>query len=427
MSDVIESGHLHPITAVRRAWLQLSVFGWFAWDNRDVFGKIADKFGAWGLAWAAAVLMTALTAIVFASWRKTAFTLTADHLDYRYGLLWQVQRRIQVSQIRTVDIEHPLFGRPVGVRAMTFSTASGPTKLAYLGPHAASRLYDAVVVQTGAGSAKERGGEGIVARVATADLALSILLDAEVVLGLVVGGAVSFVPFVLSGHALTLSLALPWIRSAWRSTGKRFPRHHGWIVREVDAGYRTEFGLFNKQQYTWQRDRISSITVHQPLLWRSRNWVRVTGGIVGHEDLLLVPVTTRAQAEKMLVHIYGPDVLKAMDAPERASRRARWCTLWWRSCAFSRTQHFAAGWRGLFLKQTVTVAPVSRVLGVRVTQGPWQRLHNVAHVTLELPGGTDVEAVNRDAEEAAEIAASMRRSCVQTSLAGAPIARRAAM
>ncbi|WP_217231386.1 PH domain-containing protein [Streptomyces anulatus] len=426
MRGVIESGHLHPISAVRRAWLQLSVLGWFAWDNRSVVGKIADEFGVWGLIWAAAVLTAVITTIVFASWRKTSFTLTADHLEYRYGLIWQVQRRIQVSQIRTVDIEHPLFGRPLGVRALTFSTASGPTKLAYLGPRAASRLHDAVIAQTGARSAKKRDGEGIVSRVTAADLALSILLDAEVVLGLVVGGVVSFVPFFFSGHALTLSLALPWIRSAWRSVGRRFPRHHGWVVREVDAGYRTEFGLFNKGQYTWQRDRISSITLHQPLLWRSRNWVRVTGGIVGHEDLLLVPVATRAQAEKMLVHIYGPDVLKVMHAPEHASRRARWCTPWWRSCAFSLTQHFAAGWRGLFLKQTITVAPVSRVLGTHVTQGPWQRLHGVAHVVLALPGGTDVKAVNRDAEAAAEIAASMRRSCVQTSLAGEPIARRAA-
>ncbi|MGW2686217.1 PH domain-containing protein [Streptomyces sp. NPDC001414] len=423
MSEVIESGHLHPITAVRRAWVQISVFGWFAWDNRDVFDKIAEKFGLWGLVASAAVLLAVLLAIVFVSWRKMAFTLSADHLDYRYGLFWRVERRIQLDQIRTVDIEHPLFGRPLGVRAITFSTASGPTKLAYLGPRAAGRLHDAVIAQTGAPTAKKRGGEGVVAHVSAADLALSILLDAEVVLGLVIGGAVSFVPFVLSGHALSLGVALPWLRSAWRATGKRFPQQHGWIVREVEAGYRTECGLFNKQQYTWQRDRISSITVHQPFLWRSRNWVRVTGGIVGHEDLLLVPVTTRAQAEKMLVRIYGRSVLKLLDNPVQVSRRARWCTLWWRGCAFSYTEGFAAGWRGLFLKQTVTVSPVPRILGVRLTQGPWQRLHGVGHVTLELPGGTDVEAVNRSIEEAVDIAATMRRSCVQTARAGTPISR----
>ncbi|MGW1290865.1 hypothetical protein ACWD4N_46795, partial [Streptomyces sp. NPDC002586] len=132
----------------------------------------------------------------------------------------------------------------------------------------------------------------------------------------------------------------------------------------MEAGYRTESGLFNKRQYTWQSDRISSITMHQPLLWRSRDWVKVTGGIVGHKDLLLVPVTTRAQAEKMLVRIYGPEVLKLLDNPVPVSRRARWCTLWWRGCAVSYTQDFAAGWRGLFLKQTVTVARAARVLGV---------------------------------------------------------------
>ncbi|MGW1290864.1 PH domain-containing protein [Streptomyces sp. NPDC002586] len=222
MSDVIESGHLHPITAVRRAWVQISLIGWFIWDNRDISVKVAGRFGLLGPVTLAAVMMTLFIAIVFASWRKTAFTLTADHLDYHYGLVWQVERRIQLSQIRTVDIEHPLFGRPIGVRAMTFSTASGPTKLAYLGPRAANRLLDAVVARTGASSAKP-GDEGVVARVTATDLALSILLDAQVMIGLCVGGATSFVPFIISGHALTLGLALPWLRSAWHATGKRFP------------------------------------------------------------------------------------------------------------------------------------------------------------------------------------------------------------
>ncbi|MFE6939657.1 PH domain-containing protein [Streptomyces chartreusis] len=425
MSEVIESGRLHPITAVRKAWMLISLIGWFVFDHRDTFAKAADRYGLWGPVALAAVITTVFIALVFASWRKTAFTLTADHLDYRYGLVRQVQRRIHLSQIRTVDIEHPLFGRPIGVRAMTFSTANGPTKLAYLGSRTANRLLGAVVARTGASSAKQ-SDEGAVARVTTTDLALSILLDARVIIGICVGGAASFVPFIISGHALTLGLALPWLRSAWRVTGKRFPQHHGWIVREVEAGYRTESGLFNKRQYTWQRERISSITLHQPLLWRSRNWVKVTGGIVGHQDLLLVPVATRPQAEKMLVRIYGPEVLKLLDNPVRVSPRARWCTLWWRGCAVSFTQDFAAGWRGLFLKQTVTFARITRVLGVHITQGPWQRLHNVAHVTLQIPGGSHVMAVNRNTEEATLIARTVRSSAVRTALAGVPIARRAA-
>ncbi|MGW1290210.1 PH domain-containing protein, partial [Streptomyces sp. NPDC002586] len=73
----------------------------------------------------------------------------------------------------------------------------------------------------------------------------------------------------------------------------------------------------------------------------------------------------------------------------------------------------------------VTVARAARVLGVNITQGPWQRLHSVAHVTLELPGGSDVRAVNRNTEEATQIARTIRGSAVQTALAGVPIARRA--
>jgi hypothetical protein len=48
VSDVIESGRLHPVTAVRRAWVLISVIGWFVFDHRDIFAKVADKYGLWG-------------------------------------------------------------------------------------------------------------------------------------------------------------------------------------------------------------------------------------------------------------------------------------------------------------------------------------------------------------------------------------------
>jgi putative membrane protein len=422
VSDVIEKGRLHPITPLRRAWLQVSIFVWLAWDHLDECRKLADRYGVWGIVGASALLVALIGGLVFASWRKTEFTLSSTHLDYHYGMLYQVHRRIPLDQIRTVDVEHPLFGRPLGVRAMSFGTASKSTKLAYLGPKTATRLHDAVVTQTGAVSAKH--DENVIARVTPAQLALSILLDAQVMIGLVIGGLFSFLPFILFDHAVTLGLVLPWVRSAWRATGKRFPQQHGWVVREVEAGYRTEHGLFNKQQNTWQADRISSITLHQPTLWKSRNWVRVTGGVVGYDDATLIPVTTRAQAEKMLVRMFGPDVLKLMDNPVQVSRRARWCTPWWRACAFSHSPEFVAGWRGLFLRQTVTIAPMTRVLAVEVEQGPWQRVHGVAHIVLKLPGGTDVEAVNRDKGDAKEIADMMRKSAVRNALNGVPILRR---
>jgi putative membrane protein len=431
---VIESGRLHPITAIRQAWLQLSVFVWLAWDHRDIFDDVTDKFGVRGPVASVLTFVALVSLIVYVSWRKTAFTMTSAYLDYHYGLMRQVHRRINVDQIRTVDVEHPLFGRPFGVRALVFSTAAGPTKLAYLGPHAAAKLHDAVVTQTGATSTRA-SSEGVVARVTATRLALSILLDVEELLGLIIGGAMSFIPFIVSGHVFTLGLALPWLRTTWRATGKKFPKYHGWTVREVAAGYRVEYGLFNKEQFTWQRDRICSITLHQPLLWRSRDWVKVTGGFVGREGgdgngpedpdgLLLIPVTTRAQAEKMLVRIYGPEVLKLIDEPVRAPRRARWCTLWRRGCALSHSRDFVIGWRGLFLKQTATIAPLARVLGVNVLQGPWQRVHQLAHVRLSLPGGDDVLAAHRDIHEAARVASMIRASTVNSVLTGTPIARR---
>lgn len=420
------TGRLHPVTAARRIWLQVCALGWLVYGNRDDLTDATDHLGLLGTIAAVATPLLVFTAgtatLVIVSWRKTSFTLTRTHLHYHWGNITRTQRQIPLAQIKALDIERPFFGRPLGVRALSINTATQHTRLAYLSPHHAQHLQTEITALTGA--PEHTTGAATVAHVTTAQLAVSMLLDARLFIRLIVGCAVSLIPFLLSGHALSLGLLLPWARSAWKATAARFPRLHNWTITEVPGGYRTERGLFNRHQHTWQADRITSITLHQPILWRSRDWVRIEAGVIGYTNRLLLPVATRTQAEKICARIFGLEALDALHTPQPAPRRARRCTPFWRACAFSRTPGFAAAWRGLFLKQTVTLAPLPRVLRINVTQTWWQRLHRLAGFRLDVPGGADVTATYRDADEARRLTEPLREQTTFHALAGTPIPTR---
>lgn len=426
MSEAIEEGRMHVITAIRQAWLLLASIGWIAWEQRGNIREAMDKLSVHSAPLAVAVLVLAtvvvVSAPVFLTWRRTTFTMTTEHIEYRTGVLRHVTRRIPLARIRTVDVEQPLFGRPFGARTLKFGTLEEQEQLGYLTPRAARRLHDAVVMQTGAASA--RNEEGIVARVAPGTLALSMLLDLHTTLSLAAGLVGALIPYLIFDQPVGLALLLPWLRSAWRMTGQAFPRQYGWTIRETDAGYRCEGGLFNKWQYTWQAQHITSLTVHQPLLWRSRDWVKVTATAIGRSEGTVIPVASRAQAEKMVVRFFGPEALELLSHADPAPRRARWCTPWWRNCAFAWAGDYAAGWRGMFLRQFVTVAPLPRVASVGAEQGWWQRRHGLADVVLDFPAGGEVVAPHRDVEDAARLTARLREESVKHALAGKPIRRR---
>jgi len=425
VSDAVISGRLHPMTPVRRSWIKLSAFAWLAYGQRDLIDFTPDSLGEWVFELGGTVaLLTVIIAGFTASWAKTSFTLTTTHLSYGFGLWHQTRRTFPIEQIRTVDVSRPLWARVFRVAELTVSTESTNQKISCLSVRDAERLRTTVLqMAKGDVPGTEETGEGVIARVDSKQLALSILLDLRVMGKVVFGAAFAVVPYLYTDHVVSLALVIPWLRSAWRSTGKRFPADHGWTVREVEDGYRAEYGLFNKSQYTWQRDRVTSVTFHQPILWRSRDWVSVSGGIVGFSSYKLLPVATRAQAEKLLVGLMGVDALKVMDVHHRVDEKAKWCTPFWRACGYSESEGFLAAWQGLFLKQRVTVGRTDAGLTVCVDQGIWQRMHGRASVTMGLSGGTDVTAVHREVGEATALAEKLRLTVRERTQAGTPIRR----
>lgn len=419
------SGRLHPAAPLRRSWVQLSALGWLIYGQFDNLHKLTDKpYGWWIFGGLVALLVALFAGAAFASWVRTSFTLSATGLSYGYGLLRQVRKTFPVDQIRTVDVSRPLWARMMRVAELTVATQNSTQRISCLGVKEAERLRAAVLqLVHGEVLDGEETGEGVIARVDSVQLAMSILLDARMMIRLVVGAAIAVVPYLVTDHVISLALVIPWLRSAWRATAKRFPAHHGWTVREVTGGYRTERGMFHKSQYTWQRERMTSVTLHQPVLWRSRNWVSVSGGTVGFGSALILPVATRTEAEKLLVGLMGIDVLKVLDNHRPVGRSARWCTPFWKACGYSESPGFFAGWKGMFLRQSITVCRTDRSLAVQTGQNGWQRLHGRYTVGLRLPGGADVWAVHRKQEEAEELAARLRTMTLAETFMAEPIRR----
>lgn len=424
MSDTIISGRLHPITPIRRTWLFLTSIAWLTYGQRDTIADLHEKIGYWWMAAIVAALVALIASMVTLSWIKTSFRLTPTELDFRYGAMRRVERRFPVDQIRTVDVNRPVWARIIGVASVKVATQADNQQISYLSRNDAERIVENVRrILHGEVPSTQESGEGVLARVDSHMLGLSMLLNARLMVKLAISLPLALWPYLASDEVWSLALVLPWLRSAWNATGKKFPTQHGWTVCETESGFQTKRGLFNKTEHTWQQDRISSVTIHQPILWRSRNWVQVSAATVGYGGSVVLPVATRCQAEKLVAGLLGVESLKVLDVMKPVGRKARWCTPFWKACGYSETNLFVAGWKGLFLKQKITLARIDRVVCVETEQGWWQRRHGVASVNLLLPGGPDVEIVHRDLEGAASIARRMSNRVLAETL-DAPRIRR---
>jgi putative membrane protein len=85
----------------------------------------------------------------------------------------------------------------------------------------------------------------------------------------------------------------------------------------------------------------------------------------------------------------------------RPPRRARWCApVWWRGHGIAVTDAVFAARQGL-LRRRLALVPHAKVQSVRLTQGPWQRVWQVADVRVDTGANRTVTARLRDAGEAA--------------------------
>jgi putative membrane protein len=155
-------------------------------------------------------------------------------------------------------------------------------------------------------------------------------------------------------------------------------------------------------------NRVQSISLTWPVLWRAQKWLHARldiAGFAGHEARTekrsdrLLPVGDFGTARHLVAEVL-PGVDLAVLATSPPPRRARWRhPLALRFMGVGLTAEvFVSRW-GLLTRE-MTLVPYARLQSVRVVQGPVQRLFRLATVVADTAGGRSGQARDRDVNEA---------------------------
>lgn len=398
------AGRLHPVTPLRRSWAVLLALGTLVYQQHNLFSVgTTDTKDRIDVPLSAAILTvvlaaTAITATFVTAWRHSRYSLDHDVLEYRSGLLVKVGRRLELRHVQSVDIGRPFLGRPLGVCTLHIVLPGTSMALSYLTLNQARALKTRILA--------EDTTEEPLYRVTTKTLALSLLLDLGANIRSLLLALLALAPYIASGELLALATLLAFAPKVWRLTGKRLFAYSGWtIIRTSEGSYRADHGMFDTQQHTYRETRITSIELHQPLLWRRFDWVQVKAAVAGaSRPGILAPVCPRPVAEKLVLHLLGPAAAASLDGAIPAPRAARRATPFHQALGYRLSAGCFTAWNGYFLRNLVTICPTARIQTVSVEQGPWQRRLGLATVNAFMAGGDIVAATHRSSAEAATLA-----------------------
>ncbi|MFG2480072.1 PH domain-containing protein [Streptomyces fagopyri] len=400
---------LHPVTPFRRAWAPVAVIAGWAVHDPDQAQEQLTRLTTTALLVSLAVIVPAAALYGFLSWWFTHFAVTETELRIRTGLFFRRTAHIRLDRLQAVDVTQPLLARVAGVTKLKLDVVGTHKKdeLAFLGEDDA-RALRAELLARAAGFAPETAhevGEAPVRRllhVPAGVLAVSLVLTGATWGSL---AAALVVPPVLwfATHSVwsVLATGVPLLGAAGASSVGRFVGEYDWTVGASPDGLRIDHGLLDRTHETVPPGRVQTVRIIEPLLWRRRGWVRVELDVAGSSNSVLVPVAPREVAEAVVAGVLpGVTVPSALSRP---SRRAGWCVpFWWRGYGLAVTDTVIATRHGL-LRRSLSLVPHAKVQSVRLTQGPWKRLHGLADVHVDTGAGKTVTARLRGAPEAAEL------------------------
>ncbi|MEU6812331.1 PH domain-containing protein [Streptomyces sp. NPDC046831] len=402
---------LHPVTPFRRAWAPVAVFAGWAVHDPDQAREQLTRLSTTGLLIGLAVLLPTAAAYGFLTWWFTHFAVTGGELRIRTGLLFRRTAHIRLERIQAVDVTQPLLARIAGVAKLKLDVAGAERRdeLAFLGQEEA-RALRAELLARAAGFAPETAPEvgeapaRRLVRVPPGVLAVSLLLTGATWGSL--AAALVVPPLLwLATHQLwtVLAVALPLLGAAGASSAGRFVAEYDWTVGESPDGLRIDRGLLDRTHETVPPGRVQTVRIVEPLWWRRRGWVRVELDVAGSSNSVLLPVAPREIAESVVARVLPGATVPPVASAERPPRRAGRCApVWWRGYGLVVTDAVFAARQGL-LRRRLALVPHAKVQSVRLTQGPWERLFNLADVHVDTGANKTVTARLRDAGQAAEL------------------------
>jgi putative membrane protein len=400
---------LHPVTPLRRAWAPVAVLAGWAVHDPDQAHRQLTRLTTTTLVAGLAVLVPAAALYGFLSWWCTRYAVTDTELRIRTGLFFRRTAHIRLERIQAVDVTRPLLARVAGVAKLKLDVVGTEKKdeLAFLG-EAEARALRAELLARAAGFAPgtaRKVGEAParqLVRVPAGVIAVSLLLVASTWASL--AAALVVPPLLwLATHSLwtVLATAVPLFGGAITSSAGRFVAAYDWTVSESPDGLRIDRGLLDRTHETVPPGRVQTVRIVEPLLWRRLGWVRVELDVAGSSNSVLLPVAPREIAASVIARVLPGVAVPQATGLLRPPRRARWCApVWWRGHGIAVTDAVFAARHGL-LRRRLALVPHAKVQSVRLTQGPWQRVWQVADVRVDTGANRTVTARLRDAGEAA--------------------------
>ncbi|GLY93654.1 hypothetical protein Acsp02_09100 [Actinoplanes sp. NBRC 103695] len=409
---------LHPLSPLLHGAKSLVVIVvGLSWQTLAQIGF--EKFALVVLGLAVAVVIFSLI-----NWLNTGYHVVGKELRIQDGLLWRRNRAIPLERLQAVELRRPLLAQLTGLAELRLEVVGGgktEAPLAYLTVRDAAALRErllALAGRTPAGEAVTTPGvtgapalERPLLRVRNRDVVISQLLTPQafllpfgvafVVMQFVVEGAWTFIGIASTFTAMAGVLLQP-VRRVLQDWDFRLAR---------DAGGRlvVRYGLLETRSQVVPLNRVQSVGVTWPLLWRRKHWLHLRLDIAGYagpqgngndkrSDRLL-PVGDNDTARALIGDVLpGVDLLALPTTPPPDRARVLHPFALRRYGAGLTPEVFVTRW-GRLTRQ-MSLVPYARLQSVRVIQGPVQRRLGLATVYADTAGGRAGVAHDRDLGEA---------------------------
>lgn len=366
------------------------------------------------------VLALAVGVVIFSAigWLNTGYHVVGRELRIQDGLLWRRTRAIPLDRLQSVELRRPLLAQLTGLAELRLEVVGGgktEAPLAYLSVREAARLRERLLALAGR-TPGVKGGEPVapaferpLLRVRNRDLVVSQLLTPQAFF-LPVGVAVVVAQFVLEGSWTFIGIAstvtamagviLQPVRRVLQDWDFR-------LSRDPDGRLAVRYGLTETRSQIVPLNRVQTIGVTWPFLWRLQGWLHLRLDIAGYagpqgdgkraDRLLPVGAT---ETGRMLIWEVLPGVDVAALATQPPPRRVRWLhPLGFRRMGVGLTGEVFVSRSGVLTRE-MTLVPYARIQSVRIVQGPLQRVMRLATVYVDTAGGRSGTAEDRDIAEA---------------------------
>jgi putative membrane protein len=409
---------LHPLSPLLHGAKSLAVIvAALSWQT-------LSRVGLGTFALVVAVLAVAAVLFSVVGWLNTGYHVVGKELRIQDGLLWRRNRAIPLERLQAVELRRPLLAQLTGLAELRLEVVGGhktEAPLAYLTVRDAAALRTRLLAlagrtETPAASTTTDAApappapERPLLRVANRDLVISQLLTPQAIF-LPLGIAFVAMQFVLEGSWTFIGIASTFTAMAGVLLQPARRILQDWdfrLARDPGGRLAVRYGLLETRSQIVPLNRLQSVSVTWPLLWRAKHWMHLRLDIAGfanpesrdgkRSDRLL-PVgdlpTGRALVRDVLP---GVDLLALRTFPP--PERARWLHPFaLRYLGVGLTDSvFVTRW-GLLTRE-MSLVPYARLQSVRVVQGPIQRLLRLATVHADTAGGRSGVARDRDLADA---------------------------